>query len=137
MQIYLTLQEVCVMWKQKYQSVHIVYISYKKHWKLYCCAIYKYYLWCVYFFCCNKKTSQHIPSVIIYFFSVLDFNFSENNMFQKLKTSSITQTFVLKPCIFLKDGEFWKCFNFIVFDEFISFLLCLETMLHLKNISDV
>ena len=81
-----------------------------------------YYLWCVYFFCCNKKTSQHIPSVIIYFFSVLDFNFSENNMLQKLKTSSITQTFVLKPCIFLKDGEFRKCFNLIVFDEFISFL---------------
>ena len=65
-------------------SPYSVYFR-QKALKVYCCAIYKCYLWCVYFFCCNKKTSQHIPSIIIYFSSPLDFNFSENNMLQKLK----------------------------------------------------
>ena len=64
-----------------------------------------YYLCCVYFFCCNKKTAQHIPSIIIYFFSPLDFNFSENNMLQKLKHLVLHKP-VLKPCIFFKDGKF-------------------------------
>ena len=41
----------------------------------------------------------------LYCFSAVSFNFLENNMLQ----SRITQTSVLKPCIFLKDGEFWKC----------------------------
>ena len=94
------------MWKQKYQSVHMLYISDKKRWKLYCCIIYKYYLWCVYFFCCNKKTSQHIASVIRYFFSALDFNFSESNMFQKLKY------LVLHKLLFWNSASSWKTENF-------------------------
>ena len=110
LQIYLTLEEVFVMWKQKYQSVHIVYFSDKKHWELllhYLQILFMvYYLWCVYFFCCNKKTSQHIPSVIIYFFSTLDFNFSENNMLQKLKY------LVLHKLLFWNPASSWKTENF-------------------------
>ena len=92
LQIYLTLQEVCVLWKQKYQSVHWVYISDKKHWK-FIVVLFTNTLWCVYFFCCNKKISQHIPSVIIYFFSALISTFGKKHV-TKTQTSSITQTFV-------------------------------------------
>ena len=81
-----------------------------------------YYLWCVYFFCCNKKTSQLIPSVIIYFFCALDFNFSENNMFQKFEHLVLHKPLFWNPASSWKNGEFRKCFDLTVFDEFISFL---------------
>ena len=44
-------------------------------------------------------------------------------MLQNLRQTNITQTFVLKPYIFMKDKEFHKCFNIVFYFNILINLL--------------